>query len=357
MAKASAQIYQIKVTLDLSRPPIWRRIQVPGNITLRKLHDVLQIVMGWTDSHLHQFTIEGKRYGDAQNDEWGELRLQPEQRYRLSQVVPSAGARFQYEYDFGDSWEHTLRVEKFLPPEPRAQYPQCLAGKRACPPEDVGGVWGYQAFLEALADPDDARHDEYMEWIGGEFDAEAFDLGEVNTQLRHAKGGSGRSAEAANAWAVEEHAAAEAPIALTAGLPALSSDERAVAENLPLRRDMLALLTYLRDNPVTGTQSTGNLPLKAVREICARLVVPPPLEDRIGDHIFRVRSEAEVRPLFFLHALATAAGWVAGGPARRWRLTPPGEQLLGAAAPQQVWLVFATWWTQLDWALTLGFVP
>lgn len=142
-----------------------------------------------------------------------------------------------------------------------------------------------------------------------------------------------------------------------AWLPALSADERAVAEDLPLRRDMLALLIYLRDNPAVGTQSTGNLPLKAVREICARFVASPPLEDRIGDDVFRVRSEADVRPLFFLHALATAAGWVAGGPARRWRLTPLGEQLLGAAAPQQVWLMFATWWTQLDWALTLGFVP
>ncbi len=358
MAREPAQNYQIKITLNDSRPPIWRRILVPSNITLRKLHDILQIVMGWTDSHLHQFTIEGKGYGDAQNDEWDDLRLLPEQRYRLSQVAPRSGARFQYEYDFGDSWEHSLRVEKILPPEPGTRYPQCLAGKRACPPEDVGGVWGYQEFLEALADPDDPQHDEYLEWIGGAFDAEAFDPGDVNTRLRHAQRGRGRSAETANAWAMEEDEPDEPPIALTAAwLPALSADERAVAEHLPLRRDMLALLTYLRDNPVVGTQSTGNLPLKAVREICARFVVPLPLEDQIGDHVFRVRSEAEVRPLFFLHALATAAGWVAGGPARRWRITVLGEQLLGAAVPQQVWLMFATWWTQLDWALTLGFVP
>jgi hypothetical protein len=84
MANEPAQIYQIKVTLNNCRPPIWRRTRVPGNITLRKLHDILQIVMGWTDSHLHQFTIDGTRYGDAQNDEWGELELQPEHRFRLS---------------------------------------------------------------------------------------------------------------------------------------------------------------------------------------------------------------------------------------------------------------------------------
>lgn len=126
-------------------------------------------------------------------------------------MVPRAGVRFLYEYDFGDSWEHTLRVEKILPPEPGVHYPQCLAGKRACPPEDVGGVWGYQEFLAALADPDDPQHDEYLEWIGGEFDAETFDPGEVNARLHHAKRGRGRNAEMANAWAMEEHEPGEPP--------------------------------------------------------------------------------------------------------------------------------------------------
>jgi hypothetical protein len=358
MAKPPAPIYQIKVTLDHCRPPIWRRIQVPGNTRLDKLHDVLQSVMGWTDSHLHQFMIDGQSYGQADDDEWGELQLLPERDYPLSRVVPSAGLRFDYEYDFGDSWHHTLRVEKILPPEPGVQYPRCLAGKRAGPPEDVGGVWGYQAFLEALADPQDEQHAEYMEWSGGEFDAEAFDLEEVNARLRGAQRRRRPAGAAATlAASAENRLGLQLAKQMAAGLAALSAEERAVAENLPLRRDMLTVLTYLRDNKVTGTQSTGNLPLKAVREICARLVVPPALEQQIGERVFRVRSETEVPPLFFLHTLAVEAGWVIGGPARRWRLTATGEQVLTVDAPQQVWVMLATWWTQLDWAFNLPFVP
>ena len=103
---------------------------------------------------------------------------------RLNQIAPGAGFKFRYEYDFGDSWEHVLVVEKVLPPEPGRQVPVCIKGKRACPPEDVGGVWGYAEFLEALQDPDHEDHEMYLEWIGGEFDAEEFDLEETNEMLR-----------------------------------------------------------------------------------------------------------------------------------------------------------------------------
>jgi hypothetical protein len=183
MAKPPAQVYQIKVTLNDTRPPIWRRIRVPGTTTLLNLHDILQIVMGWQDSHLHDFTIDGQTYGDPQNDEFGDLGIRPKARYRLSQLISEAGARFYYQYDFGDSWEHTLVVEKIQPPKPGERYPVCLAGKRACPPEDVGGVWGYQEFLTAIGNPKRAEHDEYLTWIGGEFDPEAFDVDHVNAQL------------------------------------------------------------------------------------------------------------------------------------------------------------------------------
>ena len=322
---------------------------MPANTTLARLHDILQIAMGWTDSHMHQFTIHGQRYGDVRIGETDNLGFLPEQRYPLSQVVTGSRARFEYQYDFGDSWDHTLRVEKILPPPPGMQAARCLAGQRACPPEDVGGVWGYQAFLEAVADPSHPEHDERLEWVGGAFDPEAFDPDEVNARLRSLYGGN----------AVEAHiGSAEEPEPLKrqidqvgAWAKTLPPDQRVLAEGLPLRRDMLTVLRYLRDNRITGTQSTGNLPLKAVREICAGFVAPPKLEHRLGDTVYRPRSELDAWPLLFLHTLAVAAGWLTGGPARRWRLTPAGERMLSAAAPEQVWLMWATWWTRVDWAM------
>jgi len=123
------------------------------------------------------------------------------------------------------------------------------------------------------------------------------------------------------------------------------------AEALPVRRDMVTLLTYVRDNRVTGTQSTGNLPLKAVRAVTARFVHPPKLESTVGDHTYRLRSEADVWPLYFLHALADVGGLVDWGPARRWRLTPDGALFLGASPPIQVWILFAFWWERINWLI------
>lgn len=133
MAEKPGHLYQTKITLSGTRPPVWRRFLVPGNTTLLKLHDILQVVMGWRDAHLHQFLIDGQCYGDPEDDEWGDLRIRPEARYRLDQVVPAAGARFRYECDFGDGWQHILSVEEIHPPQPGAQAPRCLAGKRARP--------------------------------------------------------------------------------------------------------------------------------------------------------------------------------------------------------------------------------
>jgi len=350
MAKKPTQIYQIKVTLDDAHPPIWRRILVPGNTTLLKLHDILQIVMDWEDYHLHMYTIEGLIYGDPADDEYGDMGTLNEANYQLSQVIYGEGQRFTYEYDFGDSWDHTLLVEKTLPLEKGFRYPLCLKGKRACPPEDVGGVWGYKNFLEAIRDPTHDEHEEYLAWAGGEFDPEAFDLEEINTRLHRI--GRGRSTEALNAWSVDEAEPVEKKFDLASSWPqTLPDDQRAAAENLPLRRDMITLLTYLRDNKVTGTQSTGNLPLKAVHEICAKFVNPPKLEEAGGEHVYPVRSETEVWPLYFRHVLASVGGLVTGSPGRRWKLTTLGERFLAAPATLQVWLLCATWWTQTNWAI------
>ena len=178
-----ASIYQLKVILDGSQPPIWRRLQVRGTTTLGRLHDILQTVMGWTNSHLHQFITGSGTYSDPEFDPHGELEFQDEHAVRLNEIVKAQGDHFGYEYDFGDCWQHDLIVEQIAESAPGVRYPICLAGERACPPEDCGGVWGFENFLEAIRDPSHPEHTEYLEWIGGEYDPEAFDIGEINRRL------------------------------------------------------------------------------------------------------------------------------------------------------------------------------
>ena len=184
-AKRSAKvpIYQIKVTLEGSKPPIWRRLLVRSDITLGDLHTIIQAAMGWWDYHLHQFTVGETYFGVPHPDFDSYMEMHDEEEVTLGQVAPREGLKVRYEYDFGDSWLHQVLVEKVLPPEPSQSYPVCIKGRRACPPEDVGGMWGYYDFLDAIQDPEHEEHESYLEWIGGEFDPEAFDLDEVNETL------------------------------------------------------------------------------------------------------------------------------------------------------------------------------
>jgi hypothetical protein len=182
LPSSEASIYQLKVTLAGISPPVWRQIEVPGNFTLDRLHLVLQAAMGWENYHLYQFIIGGIDYSEPSPDDWREMK--DVHSVTLSQVVPAAGSRFMYEYDFGDGWEHDVKVGKILSPEPKVRYPMCIAGERACPPEDCGGVWGYEELLEIIQDPNHEEHEDMIDWLGGEFDPEAFDLEAVNRELR-----------------------------------------------------------------------------------------------------------------------------------------------------------------------------
>ena len=191
-SRLAAPVYQLKVTLLGCSPAIWRRLLVPGNADLGWLHNVLQVAMGWTNSHLHHFIAGGKCYSDAglHEDMIGEENSDlDESKASLESVVPQKGAKFIYEYDFGDSWEHQVKVEKILPTDtPMTAAAVCLSGARACPPEDCGGVWGYDNLLRVLKNP---RHPEFLdmiEWAGGPIDAEAFDVGATNTWLQQLKG-------------------------------------------------------------------------------------------------------------------------------------------------------------------------
>jgi len=175
--------YRLKITLRGSKPPIWRRVIVPADITLDRLHDVIQTAMGWYDSHLHAFDIGGVRFDYRRESAWAlESEALDETQYRLGELVNREKAKFTYEYDFGDGWEHSILLEKIIPPILEPKMFTCTAGKNACPPEDCGGLWGFYQRLAALNDPDDEYHEETMEWMG-EFDPEAFDRARVNAAL------------------------------------------------------------------------------------------------------------------------------------------------------------------------------
>jgi hypothetical protein len=180
-AKAAwaASACQLKVTLLDVRPPVWRRITVPATITLPDLHDAIQTAMGWTDSHLHEFEIGRIRYGRPDPDFASDVR--PEAGVRLLENV-GEGERISYVYDFGDDWRHDVDVEKVLPPG--AEVPVCLAGRRRCPPEDVGGPLGYADFLAAYGDPAHPDHEDLRDWAGDSFEPDHFDAGEVTARLK-----------------------------------------------------------------------------------------------------------------------------------------------------------------------------
>jgi hypothetical protein len=174
----SKRLYQFRVTLLHIAPPIWRRIQVK-DCSVDKLHECIQTAMGWTNSHLHRFEIQGIVCGDPEllcDDP--ECFVGTNSRETLvSQIVPKSGARFRffYEYDFGDRWRHEVLFEGCLASDRGVRYPKCLEGERCCPPEDVGGASGYEEFLEVIADASHPEHDEWMTWAGGAFDPEHFD--------------------------------------------------------------------------------------------------------------------------------------------------------------------------------------
>ncbi len=172
-------IVSLKVTLRGTKPPVWRRLLVPGSMTLGDLSEAILTGMGWMGGHLHAFDIGGQQYGDpATTDD-----VADEKRLTLDGVLKSDVKRFGYDYDFGDNWEHIVAIEKTLAPVSGLGYPACVDGMRNCPPEDCGGVFAYAELLEILADPSHPEREERLEWIGEDFDPEEFDAAAADLRL------------------------------------------------------------------------------------------------------------------------------------------------------------------------------
>lgn len=177
--RAHTNIIRLKVTLRGVKPPVWRRLLMPGTMTLGQLHTAIQAAMGWHDSHLHVFDIGGEAFGDRRSVD----DVADEKRPTLNGLLRSSVVRFGYTYDFGDNWEHTIALEKSELAVEGETYPVCIGGKCHCPPEDCGGAWGYEQLLAILADPKHPEHPDQVDWIGEEFDPTEFNLERANTVL------------------------------------------------------------------------------------------------------------------------------------------------------------------------------
>lgn len=185
------KIYQFKISLLDITPKIWRRIQVPENYKFSNLHDAIQDAMGWYDCHLHEFSLVNtktglkERIGMLDEDDDFEPKLLDEAKIRISKYFSTENTKAKYDYDFGDNWEHEIILEKILSAEDGTKYPKCIAGKNACPPEDCGGIWGYESMLKIIQNPKHPEYKEQMQWLNGKFDPKEFDMESVI--FRHSK--------------------------------------------------------------------------------------------------------------------------------------------------------------------------
>lgn len=185
------EIFQLKITLEQTAPPIWRRILVKKNSTFLQLHYIIQIVMGWENYHLFEFRMNDMRIGEPNEEEeefndlmFGTSNLLDAAAVTLDSIITETKQKINYEYDFGDGWRHKIVVEKFLPRDKQSPYPICIGGKLNCPPEDCGGIPGYYHLLEILEDKRHPEYKEMVEWLGEVYEPEYFNKEEVNQELK-----------------------------------------------------------------------------------------------------------------------------------------------------------------------------
>ena len=254
----SHALFQLDVRLCEIEPAIWRTVEVPGACSLEELHFALQVAMGWTNSHLHQFKIGTTLYGMTGVEEL-EVEPEDERAYRLQDLV-QRGDSFLYEYDFGDGWEHDVTVSK-VTTVTKAPRPRCVAGARACPPEDCGGPGGYANLLAVLADPKREEHADVAAWAGG-YQAERFALPKTGLDLRKEMAELKSLADGA-----QEEELAALPSPLVDAVLALEPMQRAslaaliagslASELLDVRQTAAALATSIKPGHNTGPRKRG----------------------------------------------------------------------------------------------------
>ncbi|HXK55056.1 MAG TPA: plasmid pRiA4b ORF-3 family protein [Gammaproteobacteria bacterium] len=181
MQRNLRDLFQIRISLSDVEPAVWRRLLLSSSTDLAELHQIIQIAMGWSNSHLHQFTANHQQYG-VPDTEFGDS-IAPERGKRIGSFLKHENQWITYEYDSGDCWEHVITLERILPYHPGEAGPSCIDGRRACPPEDIGGAWEYREFLEAYTDSEHPDHQEKVDWLGEYFDPEQFDIADVNRKL------------------------------------------------------------------------------------------------------------------------------------------------------------------------------
>ena len=181
VVKSKAPVYRLRIQLLDVVPSVWRTLLVPGSIKLSKLHAVLLVTMGWQGGHLHEFLFKQGRFGMPDPD-YPDDELRDEGGFTLSKAL-GPFASFTYLYDFGDGWEHMVTVEEILPPDTLLKAPRCVGGENACPPEDVGGPWGYGDFLRIMNNPAHKDHQNMLQWHGARFDPKTFNAEDITLSL------------------------------------------------------------------------------------------------------------------------------------------------------------------------------
>ena len=339
--------YQIKVSLRGSDPSIWRRILVPADCSLARLHLVLQAVMGWENYHLHEFKIKGQDYGDPADDDWGDRNIEDERYFRLNELFLKQGSIIEYTYDFGDGWGHDLEVEDINLRDDSELLPCCLDGEFSGPPEDVGGIGSYYEYLRALKDRDHPEHKEWLAWQGP-FNPARFVINAINKRLFWLSNDTAARSAGLSLGETNRLIMAFYP-SLTRWAEGLDGGMVSVADELPARRNMLTMLKYLTENKVKGTSSSGNLPLKPAKEISAKFVHPPVWKIEFGDYSSELRSSAEIWDIDFLVILADVGGLITRAPGRRLEVTEVGYEFLSLPPALQTWYMLAVWWTKVNW--------
>lgn len=388
MALTKARLYQIKVTLRGSQPPIWRRLTLSSETTLAELHRIIQAAMGWQDYHLHLFQTEtGTLYGPPEEEEAELLPMEDERSVTLGKVLRKPKKRLSYEYDFGDGWLHDILLEKSLPLIGGDPQPICLKAMRACPPEDVGGLGGYAHLLDVLQDPSHPEHEETLEWLGDEpFDPDAVDLDEINSRLqfrnepyqddstfgqlldeiRETLANEGIESEQEVHELMQDVMARQAsrPVADFHGLDPermhallyqtfetswLIWADSIEADSSPVMGLLRPLLNNLRTGDVKTT-AKGNLPLTVVREMIEGLAdsnseaIVEPLQRE------RIRSEEDVLPVHVTHIVAQLAG-IADRRGMRLALTRRWSKTLARPEWGPVFpAMFKAMMTEFNWA-------